>query len=61
MGFMAWIRKQLGLCPTHKWNTLKTVDVWKFWDECERTRCPTYQKLILRCEHCGNIKVRNIK
>lgn len=49
---MNWFRKLLGLCQ-HKWET---VDTWVI----TRDGRAVGQRHILRCEHCGWVKHRNL-
>ena len=54
---MYWIRKLLGLC-NHRWIVLRQVRL----DACDDdgTVLKRGARFILRCEHCGAVKKKDL-
>lgn len=38
----------------HSWHILKTIDVW----DNPNSKYPIYEKYVLQCVMCGDIKVK---
>lgn len=55
---MNWLRKALGLC-NHKWAIEATFEEIVRSVYSDRKRI-VGRRYVLRCEHCGEIKVKEI-
>lgn len=56
---MGLFSKIFNLCQ-HKWVELKTIKVYDSDIEQPSNKLPVYLKFILKCEHCGDIRVKKI-
>ena len=42
----------------HKWEILKEKSVYNLADDGSYYNFPSYTKYVMRCDHCGEIKVK---
>ena len=55
---MGLFSKIFNLCQ-HKWINIEKISVYETWDGITTPgQKPSYYKYVLKCERCGDIKVK---